>query len=147
MCTFRLLVLVVLASTVWAHPWPVNSKHATHRVRHVGRGLKLQTYHPRSVYETYAGGAEHPLSKRADAGWKESAMAFVQSKASVNATGLAYRSGFRNDLTAHAYVQQQWDGVPFANAVANVALKDNKVPHRRFPSPKFCVQKLTPDNR
>ena len=38
------------------------------------------------------------------------------------------RSSFESDTARHVYVKQQANGIPFANAVANVAFnKDNKV--------------------
>ncbi|EIN12650.1 metalloprotease [Punctularia strigosozonata HHB-11173 SS5] len=127
-------IAVSYASAALAAPWPANSKltaylqqHATHRVRNISRDLKLETYHPASVYETYEDGIDHPLSKRADASFQDSALAFVKSKAKLDDGAVAFRSGFEGDITSHAYFHQQHDGVPFANAVANVALKNNKV--------------------
>jgi extracellular elastinolytic metalloproteinase len=42
---------IVYASSGLAVPWPASSKHATHRVRTVARGLKLNTFHPASTFE------------------------------------------------------------------------------------------------
>ena len=48
-----LLVTVFLAtiSSVQATPYPSFTKHATHRVRHVGRGLKVEVYHPKNTFK------------------------------------------------------------------------------------------------
>lgn len=41
---------------------------------------------------------------------------------------MIYRSGYAADTAKHAYVRQSYQGVPFANAVANVAFNhENKV--------------------
>jgi hypothetical protein len=42
---------VLCASGALAVPWDTTSKHATHRVRHVGRGLKVETFQLHSSYE------------------------------------------------------------------------------------------------
>ena len=48
-----LLVTVLLAiiSSVQATPYPSFLKHSTHRVRHVGRGLKVEVYHPKNTFK------------------------------------------------------------------------------------------------
>lgn len=45
------LLALLYASTATAAPWPTTSKHSTHRVRNVGRDLKIETFHPESSYE------------------------------------------------------------------------------------------------
>ncbi|KAG6853256.1 hypothetical protein C0991_005669 [Blastosporella zonata] len=58
----------------------------------------------------------------------ESAIAFVQSQLGVNASQVGYRSGFTGGINQkYAYVKQFHEGVPFANAVANIAWKSGKV--------------------
>ncbi|KAL4252742.1 Extracellular metalloproteinase [Abortiporus biennis] len=119
---------VVYASTASAAPWPTNSKHATHQVRHISRDLVIETYHPEPSYETFGSGIDHPLSKRADAPVDESAVAFVESHLGVSADNVHVHSSFEGDSAKHAYVQQRLHGIPVANAVANVAFnRDNKV--------------------
>ncbi|KII91236.1 hypothetical protein PLICRDRAFT_173122 [Plicaturopsis crispa FD-325 SS-3] len=119
---------VVFASSSLAAPWPTDSKHATHRVRMISRDLQIETYHPESSYETYEDGIDHPLSKRADASLSDSAVSFVQSKLGLDSGKVGFKSGFEGETASHAFVKQTHDGIPFANAVANVAFsKDNKV--------------------
>ncbi|KAJ7252047.1 Fungalysin metallopeptidase-domain-containing protein [Mycena rebaudengoi] len=120
---------IALASSGFAAPWPVTSRHATHRLRSVGRGLKLNTFHPESTYETFGEGIDAPLAKRADVSLEERALAFVQSRAGLQAgPTVAYRSGFEGEAADHAYLRQTVNGIPVANAVANVAFnKDDKV--------------------
>ncbi|KAG6856156.1 hypothetical protein H0H87_007011 [Tephrocybe sp. NHM501043] len=58
----------------------------------------------------------------------DSAIAFVQSQLGLNATQVGYRSGFTGGANQrYAYVKQYHDGVPFSNAVANIAWKSGRV--------------------
>ncbi|TCD67860.1 hypothetical protein EIP91_011857 [Steccherinum ochraceum] len=83
---------------------------------------------PKSSFETFGQGVDVKFSKRADQDLEGAAVAFVQSKLGVSANTVAFKSGFSNDVAQHAFVRQQINGVPVANAVANVAFnKDNKV--------------------
>ncbi|KAI1785077.1 Fungalysin metallopeptidase-domain-containing protein [Ganoderma leucocontextum] len=119
---------VLCASTSAAVPFPASSKYATHRTREISRDFKLESYHPQSSYETFGEGIDHPLSKRADASLEDSAVAFVQSRQKLDSDAVHIRSTFEGEHASHVYLKQQTNGIPFANAVANVALnKDNKV--------------------
>ncbi|KAJ6571056.1 Fungalysin metallopeptidase-domain-containing protein [Mycena capillaripes] len=121
------LLAIVYASSSLAAPSPIDSKHTTHRKREIARGVKLETYHPVSKYETFGPGVDHPLSKRAGVSFKESSVAFVQSKLGVSAENIAFHSGYTGDVVSHAYLKQAHNGIFFSNAVANVAIKDDKV--------------------
>ncbi|KAF7335729.1 Extracellular metalloproteinase mep [Mycena venus] len=119
---------IVYASSSIAAPSPIDSKHTTHRTREIARGVKLETYHPASNYETFGEGIDHPLRKRAGVSFKESSVAFLQDKLGVKAENVAFHSGYTGEVFTHAYLKQVHEGVFFANAVANVALnKDDKV--------------------
>lgn len=116
------LLALLYASTATAAPWPTTSKHSTHRVRNVGRDLKIETFHPESSYETFGvDGVDHPLSKRDNFDIKDAAVAFVQDKLNVGESAVALKSAYEGDVSGHAFVKQAHEGVPFANAVANVA--------------------------
>ncbi|KAJ8487939.1 hypothetical protein ONZ45_g14134 [Pleurotus djamor] len=119
------LLAVVYASATGATPFPTNVKHATHRVREVGQGLKIETYHPVSTFETFGVGIDHPLSKRDNPDLEESAVAFIQSQLRVAKDAIAFTSGFSGEVAKHAFLKQSHDGIPFANAVANVAFNHN----------------------
>ncbi|KAJ7703689.1 Fungalysin metallopeptidase-domain-containing protein [Mycena rosella] len=122
------LLAIVYASSSLAAPSPINSKHATHRTREIARGVKLETYHPVSTYETFGTGIDHPLRKRAGVSFKESSVAFIQSKLGVAAENAVFHSGYTADVVTHAYAKQAHEGIFFANAVANVAFNsDDKV--------------------
>ncbi|KAG8698934.1 hypothetical protein FRC09_006934 [Ceratobasidium sp. 395] len=124
-------VAVMIASGVVAAPWDQTARQSTHRVRSVGpQGAKFQTYHPEPVFETYGtNGVDHPLTKRGikDATSVEAAKSFLESKLGVAADALSHKTGSNSDVAEHEYFRQQFNGLPVANAVANVALKNNKV--------------------
>ncbi|KAJ7210611.1 Fungalysin metallopeptidase-domain-containing protein [Mycena rebaudengoi] len=113
------LFAVVCASSVLAAPSlgpesrSTSAKHPTHRKRTLPSGLELESYHPLSTFETFGPGIDHPLRKRAGASLRESSLAFIQDK--LNSQDWGYRLHKRK-------------GIPFANAVANVAFnQDDKV--------------------
>ncbi|KAF8072209.1 Fungalysin metallopeptidase-domain-containing protein [Lyophyllum atratum] len=115
-------------STTSAFAVPSESKHATHRTRHVGRGLKMETFHPASSYQTFGGGMDHPLSKHADTDLEGATVSFVASHLKIDFGTIKFRTGYSGETSKHAYVSQVHDGIPFANAVANIAYNhDNKI--------------------
>ncbi|KAJ7097447.1 Fungalysin metallopeptidase-domain-containing protein [Mycena epipterygia] len=115
---------IVYASSSLGATVPINSKHATHRVRSIANDAKIEVYHPESTYETFGTGIDHPLRKRG-ASLKESSEAFIASHLGVDASSAVYHSGFAGDVSAHAYAKQVANGIPFANAVANVAFNSD----------------------
>ncbi|KAI0045234.1 hypothetical protein FA95DRAFT_1495706 [Auriscalpium vulgare] len=125
------LVAVLYASSAAAAPWPVDARHTTHRTHLVGRAasVELQAFHPESTYETFGTeGLDHPLARRDGFDLKGAAISFVGSKLSVEQEAVHFRSSFEGEATKNAWVKQQSNGVPFANAVANVAFNhDGKV--------------------
>ncbi|KAI0047320.1 hypothetical protein FA95DRAFT_1268515 [Auriscalpium vulgare] len=125
------LVAMLYASTAVAAPWPSDARHATHRVRLVGRDakVKLEAYHPTSSYETFGvDGLDHPLAKRDGFDLEGATVSFVKSKLDVGSDSVKFRSGYQGDNVQHAFVKQQESGIPFANAVANIAFNgDGKV--------------------
>ncbi|KAF7348902.1 Extracellular metalloproteinase [Mycena venus] len=119
---------IIYASSSMAAPSPINSKHATHRTREIARGVKLETYHPASSYETFGEGIDHPLRKRDGVTFKESSVAFLQSRLGLQEEHVSFHSGYEGETVTHAYLKQTHNGIFFANAVANVAInKDDKV--------------------
>ncbi|CEL54202.1 hypothetical protein RSOLAG1IB_11600 [Rhizoctonia solani AG-1 IB] len=125
-------VALLISSGVIAAPWDPMIKHTTHRSRSVGpKGVKASVYQPESTYETYGvDGIDHPLSKR---GIKvspgEAAKSFLASKLGIDLNGLVRKTGHTDNGTqvVNEYFRQQFNGIPVANAVANVAVKDDKV--------------------
>ncbi|KAF8149160.1 Fungalysin metallopeptidase-domain-containing protein [Crassisporium funariophilum] len=104
-------------------------KHSTHRVRHISRELKLETFHPETTYETFATGLklDAEITARAPRDLNSTALSFVQSRLGVDANSIGFKSGYTDRNEKYAYVKQFHNGIPFINAVANVAWKDDKV--------------------
>ncbi|KAJ7100916.1 hypothetical protein B0H15DRAFT_464602 [Mycena belliarum] len=103
----------------------MSSTHSTHRTREIAPEVKLETYHPPGTYETFGEGVDHPLREQAGVTPKEASVAFIESRLGASAV---YDRGYATDIVTHAYVKQTHDGIPFANAVANVTFnKADKV--------------------
>ncbi|ELU37468.1 metalloprotease MEP2 [Rhizoctonia solani AG-1 IA] len=124
-------IALMIASGVVAAPWDVTSRHTTHRVRSVGPSkVKLTSYHPPATFEAYGvEGVAHPLAKRGvtDASSAEAAKSFLEDKLGVKADALSHKGGHASEATSFEYFRQSLNGIPVANAVANVALKGDKV--------------------
>ncbi|KAF8162125.1 Fungalysin metallopeptidase-domain-containing protein, partial [Pholiota molesta] len=118
------LLAAALASFSIASPLD----HATRRSIPIGSNLEIEAFHPISTFETFSSGIDHPLSKRSKFDLKSAAISFVGSRLSTSASSVAFKSGFSGEVSDHAFLTQVHNGIPFANAVANVAFnKDNKV--------------------
>lgn len=125
-------VALLISSGAIAAPWNPVVRHTTHHSRSVGpNGVTASVYQPESTFETYGvNGIEHPLAKRATkASPEEAAKSFLESKLGVSADGLVRRTGHKDNRTkvSNEYFRQQLNGIQVANAVANVAVKDDKV--------------------
>ncbi|KAJ7911904.1 hypothetical protein B0H13DRAFT_2327886 [Mycena leptocephala] len=103
-----LLVPILYGSSVLALPL-----HATHRVRTVGRGLQLNTFHPQSTYETFGEGIVHPL-------WKPGSH--------VGGKDFRIHPVISRGRGGHCFIQKRVrrmiDGIPVENAVVNVAFNN-----------------------
>ncbi|KIM37287.1 hypothetical protein M413DRAFT_276637 [Hebeloma cylindrosporum] len=123
------LLAVAYASLTSAFTNTEGSTHATHRTRHISREFKVEAYHPASTFETFEHGLDSDivLDSRAPRNLNATALAFVQSRLGVDINSIAYRSGHTDGNQKFAYVRQSHNGIPFVNAVANVAWKDDKV--------------------
>ncbi|KAJ7068336.1 Fungalysin metallopeptidase-domain-containing protein [Mycena amicta] len=122
---FNSVFLAILyASSVSALTVPINSKHATHGIRAIANGATIEAYHPESTYETFGAGIDHPLRKRG-ASLKESAVSFVASHLAIDASSILHSSGYAGEVASHAYLKQVINGLPVANAVANVAFNSD----------------------
>ncbi|THU99702.1 hypothetical protein K435DRAFT_658463 [Dendrothele bispora CBS 962.96] len=55
-------------------------------------------------------------------------MSFVQSQLNItDPSTIGWKSGFKSDVAEFGYVRQCYDGIPFANAVANVGMIGDRV--------------------
>ncbi|KAH9013760.1 Fungalysin metallopeptidase-domain-containing protein, partial [Lactarius hengduanensis] len=126
------LIALLYASSTSANPWPSTSKHATHCTRSLGADgtLKLETFHPESIFEGFGvEGLDHPLARRAgNFDIKTASVSFLASKLGIRQNDIQFRTSAKAEVAQHAFLKQQINGVPVANAVANVAFNgDGKV--------------------
>ncbi|KAG2012836.1 extracellular elastinolytic metalloproteinase [Coprinopsis cinerea AmutBmut pab1-1] len=127
------------------------STRATVRVGR--RQLPVEAFHPASTYETYGEGLSQP-EPLVPVDLPTEAREFVAEKLNIDRESVDYRSGFASNGRRHAYLRQRRNGINFANAVANVAFKDNKVvsfgssfvnPNRVAPpTPSIQVESVIP---
>ncbi|KAI9434877.1 Fungalysin metallopeptidase-domain-containing protein [Lactarius indigo] len=102
------LIALLYSSTTNANPWPLTSKHTTHR-----QGFGVE-------------GLDHPLARRAgDFDIKAASVSFLASKLGIQQNDIHFRTSAKAEVAQHAFLKQQINGVPVANAVANVAFSDD----------------------
>ncbi|KAH9167272.1 Fungalysin metallopeptidase-domain-containing protein [Lactarius sanguifluus] len=123
------LIALLYVSNTSANPWPSTSRHATHRTRSLGADgtLKLETFHPESIFEGFGvEGLDYPLARRAgDFDIKTASVSFLASKLGIHQNDIQFRTSAKAEVAQHAFLKQQINGVPVANAVANVAFSDD----------------------
>ncbi|KAF8888327.1 metalloprotease [Infundibulicybe gibba] len=132
------------------------SKYATHRSHVVAHGRRLESFHPPTTFKTFRDGIDQPPPLGfGPTTLKEMAVVITQSQLGINSTNIRFRSGFSEGLDTYAYVRQSHEGVPFSNAVANVALHNNKIvafgssfveiTNIAAPAPSLDVQSVIPN--
>ncbi|CAE6472559.1 unnamed protein product [Rhizoctonia solani] len=124
------LAALLLSRGSIATPWETHFRRTTHSEHSVGlAGSRFQTYHPEPVFETYGvDGIVQPSSRRGlPSTNEEAAKAFLEKKLGVKPEALSRKSGHSSNNVANEYFRQSINNITIANAVANVALKDNKV--------------------
>ncbi|KAF8878443.1 Fungalysin metallopeptidase-domain-containing protein [Infundibulicybe gibba] len=106
----------------------VPSKYATgSRSKIVARrNSYLNAFHPPTTFRTFGEGIYH-VPPPEPATFQEMATTIVESQININSTDIQSQSGFAEGPGAFAYFRQTHEGVPFANAVANLALHKNRV--------------------
>ncbi|KAH9056490.1 Fungalysin metallopeptidase-domain-containing protein [Lactarius vividus] len=123
------LIALLYASTTSATPFLSTSKHTTHRARSLGPdgSLKLETFHPEATFEGFGvEGLDHPLARRAgNFDIKAASVSFLASKLGIQESDIHFRTSANAEVAQHAFLKQQINGVPVANAVANVAFSDD----------------------
>ncbi|KAK0492028.1 hypothetical protein EDD18DRAFT_1358450 [Armillaria luteobubalina] len=123
---FSILLAVLFPNLPYAASWASPAKHATHRVRTIGRDLKIEAFHPKSIFKICGKVTESPSFKVKDSDLKVSMASFIASELGVDSSAIGYHSGRSEDVISYRYGKQYHDGVPFANAVANAAFKNGE---------------------
>ncbi|KAF9049094.1 Fungalysin metallopeptidase-domain-containing protein [Panaeolus papilionaceus] len=102
---------------------------STHHTREIRRDFKLESYHPPATFETFEDGLqlESELIARAPRDLNSTAIAFVRTRLGLDADSIGFKGGYADRDEKFAYVRQFHKGIPFVNAVANVAWKNDKV--------------------
>ncbi|KAF8649625.1 hypothetical protein AX16_005714 [Volvariella volvacea WC 439] len=116
---------VVYSSVAAASALPAAHKFSTHSRRLVARGDEVESFHPPSTFETFGEGLEQPPSFAGDLG--EDTIAFIRSRLGDRTPELIFRSGYSEGEGRFAYLKQAHEGIPFANAVANVGWRGSNV--------------------
>lgn len=89
-------------------------------------GTPLPGFSRKSAFQVYGSGKVQPPTFAAQS-VDEAAKSFVQRELSLRPEEVTVTTSYTEDTVKNAYLSQQHNGVPFANAVANVAMRNNKV--------------------
>ncbi|KAF8885323.1 Fungalysin metallopeptidase-domain-containing protein [Infundibulicybe gibba] len=94
----------------------------------VTRRVRRLNTHPPTKFQTFGEGIDPPPSLRPTTpSLEEMAVSVVQSQLGIDRSNIHFQSGFSEGQSTFLYVRQSHKGVPFANAVANVALHNNRI--------------------
>ncbi|TRM58391.1 Fungalysin metallopeptidase-domain-containing protein [Schizophyllum amplum] len=122
------VVLALACSSVNAVPWDATVKYSTHRTREISPALTIEAYHPPTTYKTFGKGLDDAHAARVKReGIEAASTAFVASQLGLDESAVNFKSGYESESAHYGYMRQAHDNVPFVNAVANVAFKDDKV--------------------
>lgn len=139
------LVISTLLLTANAAPWPISSKHATHRRHILGqKRAEIETYHPRSSFKTYGAGLDQDLSlsKRSA---EDSAIGYFvsQSEVSVDNMSIKVVKEYSSSHSSVVHMKQYYDDIPFANTAANVVLKPgNRIASFASSFVDYCIDEI-----
>ncbi|KAG2003706.1 extracellular elastinolytic metalloproteinase [Coprinopsis cinerea AmutBmut pab1-1] len=125
---FASLLATVLLSTQAVHAlpkMPAHNKHATHHTRLVGRQQRVQAFSPPSQYQTF--GTEGPEIGAFGENWEQTVLSFAANNFGMDPAGMKWTSGFLDGNMGYGWISQTLNGIPIANAVANLAFTGGKV--------------------
>ncbi|KAK1230128.1 hypothetical protein PQX77_006790, partial [Marasmius sp. AFHP31] len=103
---------------------------STHHIRSLDNGLQITSFHPATTYKIFGEGLELPSGSlmRRGLSIEDRTTSFLASVLGIDRIDVGFRSGYTTeDGTMHGYARQFHNGIPFSNAVANVAFKNDKV--------------------
>ncbi|ESK83701.1 putative extracellular elastinolytic metalloproteinase precursor [Moniliophthora roreri MCA 2997] len=125
MASFKKILSSVLLAIVYASS--TDAGPSTHRVRTVGsRALKIESYHPPTTFKTFGQVKTEKRAADVDIDVESSSVDFVKSELNLDDSKFSYKTGYTSEGRGYGYLKQQHNGIPFANAVANVAFKDTQ---------------------
>ncbi|KAF8886335.1 Fungalysin metallopeptidase-domain-containing protein [Infundibulicybe gibba] len=137
-----------------SNEYPItSSKYATSNRSHLAARRNRAAARPSSywLFQTFETGISISPPPSATSSLEEVAVSVVQSQLdTIDASNIHFQSGFSEGPSTFLYVRQSHEGVPFANAVANIALHNNKIvafgsPETITPStPSFDVGSVIP---
>ena len=80
------------------------------------------------LLQTYGEGIAKPASLGA-ADLSDVAIAVTATESNIAAANISFERGFKSDSTGveHAYLKQQYNGIPIINTAANVAFKGESI--------------------
>ncbi|KAH8978800.1 Fungalysin metallopeptidase-domain-containing protein [Lactarius hatsudake] len=128
------LFAFLFVPTASATPWPSTFQLNTHRTHYfsVDRSLKLEAFHPESIFEAsfylfrFGVDGVDPFPSyrrypRDTPNLSNSALSFLASKLGISEGNILLRAIARGQVAQYIFLAQQINGVPIANAVANIA--------------------------
>ncbi|KAJ8073404.1 hypothetical protein PM082_011679 [Marasmius tenuissimus] len=126
------LIAISCASLSEAAPSPPTAKHSTHRRRTVGRrGAEIESFYPETTFKTFGVGDENAstVSSLLGATLEDTTLSALTSflNNGMNLSELSFTAGHSSGNSNFGYIRQQYDGIPIANAVANVVVKGGKL--------------------
>ncbi|KAI9456861.1 Fungalysin metallopeptidase-domain-containing protein [Lactarius psammicola] len=118
-----LLALFSSIPTTSATPWPATFQHTTHRRHYVGadRSLKLEVFHPEIDFRVDPFPKYRQYIRRSTLDTGGAAVSFLASKLRVSEDSVHFRTSAQGQAAHHVFMAQKINGIPVANAVANVA--------------------------
>ncbi|KAK1236422.1 hypothetical protein PQX77_000332 [Marasmius sp. AFHP31] len=125
------LIAISCASLSEAAPSLPSAKHSTHRRRTVGRrGAEIESFYPETTFKTFGVGDEivSTVSSLLGAtGLEDITRSAFTSVFGLNSSEIVFTAGHSSGNSNFGYIRQQHDGIPIANAVANVVVKNGKL--------------------
>ncbi|KAH9020570.1 Fungalysin metallopeptidase-domain-containing protein [Lactarius pseudohatsudake] len=133
MVAFATFLPTVLFCLLFVSTTSATPQSWAHRTHYVGadRSLKLEAYHPESIFKRFGvdGTDPFPTYRRYPRGTPDTsaaAVSFLASKLGVPEDNVHPRASAQGQAAHHVFLVQMINGVPVANAVANVAFNNKK---------------------
>ncbi|KAL0066366.1 hypothetical protein AAF712_006625 [Marasmius tenuissimus] len=129
----RMLFTSVLLALLYvdqgnAAPSPSDARNVGSRhIKHVGRGLAVEIFFPKSEYKVLGEGIPLPPSFARLDGIEDKTTLAVTSELAIESSKVSFTSGYTGEIGEYGYANQVHNDIPILNAVANVGLKDNRI--------------------